>query len=506
MANKRNHEWPLASVVDGFFTQDKAGGVTQRVPLSLIVSSIQGQNVFQPLDGDLTEIAAISGTGILTRTGANTWAVVSTVAPTDHASEHHYGGGDQITGSNIAGFRISDAPRWAAIGIVAPGAAGDLDFRDTSAVRRFTLRFNTTLGQLEGFSSTDAGAARSSRIILPTADASPVWIGLGLNVATGAIQVSGTDAITSTREGRFTGLRLTNLSAGQMPVCSDGNGQITASGETDDGTYFSSNRILRLWNTLTKTGDTWTAFQWTQDAQERVSMFSSNGSGAGAYPTLAMAHADAEATGRILGIQAWAQKVAGKSGTNPGVKVDVKAETVGAGGTNGGFGGKWTLRYRPDNGANLVDALRAGAFGGSTVDAVETAILLRANAAITTTFVTFRDDTAQAPGLDLICGNGQAGHLRMINNVGAAILGGQIGDTELTTNNSLRLGSQQLNIKLNSARTEFAAPSSSYPAIRFPTQGSVELPYAENGDFWFDGTVFLVKINGVVREIYTQVH
>lgn len=382
MANKRNHEWPLASVVDGFFTQDKAGGVTQRVPLSLIVSSIQGQNVFQPLDGDLTEIAAISGTGILTRTGANTWAVVSTVAPTDHASEHHYGGGDQITGSNIAGFRISDAPRWAAIGIVAPGAAGDLDFRDTSAVRRFTLRFNTTLEQLEGFSSTDAGAARSSRIILPTADASPVWIGLGLNVSSGALQLGGVDAITSTREGRFTGLRLTNLSAGQMPVCSDGNGQITASGETDDGTYFSSNRILRLWNTLTKTGDTWTAFQWTQDAQERVSMFSSNGSGAGAYPTLAMAHADAEATGRILGIQAWAQKVAGKSGTNPGVKVDVKAETVGAGGTNGGFGGKWTLRYRPDNGANMVDALRAGAFGGGTADAVEAAILLRATAGI----------------------------------------------------------------------------------------------------------------------------
>ena len=235
-------------------------------------------------------------------------------------------------------------------------------------------------------------------------------------------------------------------------------------------------------------------------------MFSSNGSGAGAYHTLAMSHADNEAVDRVLGFQVWCQKVVGKTGTNPGIKIDMSGTSVGSGGTNGGFGGKWTLRYRPDNGANMVDALRVGAFGGSTVDAVEAAILLRANAAITTTFVTFRDDTAQAPGLDLICGNGQAGHLRMINNVGAAILGGQIGDTELTTNNSLRLGSQQLNIKLNSARTEFAAPSSSYPAIRFPTQGSVELPYAENGDFWFDGTVCLVKINGVVREIYTQIH
>jgi hypothetical protein len=46
------------------------------------------------------------------------------------------------------------------------------------------------------------------------------------------------------------------------------------------------------------------------------------------------------------------------------------------------------MRYRPDNGAALVDALRVGAFGGSTVDAVEAAILVRASAGITTTGLT----------------------------------------------------------------------------------------------------------------------
>jgi hypothetical protein len=438
VANKRNHEWPLASVVDGFFTQDKAGGVTQRVPLSLIVSSIQGQNVFQPLDGDLTAIAAISGTGILTRTGANTWAVVSTVAPSAHAASHLYGGGDALVGQSIPGLLPTNSPTWASVQLKGSGNS-DLGFLSSAGSLRYIVRGDDTGDKWYVLTRNDDGSSRSERLRVPRSDASPVLVNLGLNVSSGALQLGGVDAITSAREGRFTGLRLTNLSAGQMPVCSDGNGQITASGETDDGTYFTSNRILRLWNTLTKTGDAWTAFQWTQDAQERVSMFSSNGSGAGAYPTLAMAHADAEATGRILGIQAWAQKVAGKSGTNPGVKVDVKAETVGAGGTNGGFGGKWTLRYRPDNGANLVDALRIGAFGGSTVDAVEAAILLRANANFLANYAKIQKDSDASVGLD-VAGPSGTGKFRMVNTGGGSELGLPSGTLEIICANGIGIG------------------------------------------------------------------
>jgi len=381
VANKRNYEWPLASVVDGFFTQDKAGGVTQRVPLSLIVSAIQGQSVFQAFDADLGAIAGISGTGILTRTGVSTWAVVSAVAPSAHAASHLYGGGDALVGQSIPGLLPTNSPTWASVLLKGSGNS-DLVFLSSAGSLRYIVRGDDTGDKWYVLTRNDDGSPRSERLRVPRSDASPVLVNLGLNVSSGALQLGGVDAITSTREGRFTGLRLTNLSAGQMPVCSDGNGQITASGETDDGTYFSSNRVLRLWNSLTKTGDTWTAFQWTQDAQERVSMFSSNGSGVSAYPTLAMSHADNEAVDRVLGFQAWCQKVAGKTGTNPGIKIDMSGTSVGSGGSIGGFGGKWTLRYRPDNGANLVDALRIGAFGGSTVDAVETAILLRATAGI----------------------------------------------------------------------------------------------------------------------------
>lgn len=377
MANKRNHEWPLASVVDGFFTQDKAGGVTQRVPLSLIVSAIQGQSVFQAFDADLGAIAGISGTGILTRTGVSTWAVVSAVAPTSHAASHLAGGGDQIAGQSLSGLRITDPVKFSRVGV-----AKTLQATITNSPRLDIFNNDETWGTSDWLDSN--GNKRTSFLQGDGAWTDRYTFGRNgnLNLLSGGLQLGAVDTITAAREIRGTGMRLSNFSAGQMPVASDGNGQITASGETDDGTYFSSNRVLRLWNSLTKTGDTWTAFQWTQDAQERVSMFSSNGSGVGAYPTLAMSHADNEAVDRVLGFQVWCQKVAGKTGANPGIKIDMSGTSVGSGGSIGGFGGKWTLRYRPDNGANLVDALRIGAFGGSTVDAVETAILLRATAGI----------------------------------------------------------------------------------------------------------------------------
>ena len=382
MANKRNYEWALASVIDGFFTQDKAGGVTQRVPFSLIVSSLQGQNVFQPLGSDLTAIEAISGTGVLTRTGANTWAVVSTVAPTDHAPDHHAGGGDALAGQSIAGLRVSDSPAWAQVAIRAASTIAPLPFQTPAGSRRFEMRWDEGNDRWALFSGNDDGTQRSNRILVPRADASPVWIGLGLNVASGSLQVAGVDAVTSGRAGRFTGMRLTNLTTGQIPVCSDGNGEITASGQTDDGTYLTSNRVFRSWNSLAKSGNTWTDFQWTQDPNERVSIFGANVAGADGFHSIVLAPYDTETTGRFLGIIHWGQRGSGRSGTAPGLKAEMLAESIGAGGGVGGFGARMRLRYRPDNGANLVDALRVGAFGGSAVDAVETAILLRASAGV----------------------------------------------------------------------------------------------------------------------------
>ena len=51
MANKRNYEWPQASAWDGYFTQDKVGGTTQRVDPSLVFDRLraEGFQVLVPL-------------------------------------------------------------------------------------------------------------------------------------------------------------------------------------------------------------------------------------------------------------------------------------------------------------------------------------------------------------------------------------------------------------------------------------------------------------------------
>ena len=49
MANKRNYEWPQASAWDGYFTQDKVGGTTQRVDPSLVFDRLRTEGF---IDGD----------------------------------------------------------------------------------------------------------------------------------------------------------------------------------------------------------------------------------------------------------------------------------------------------------------------------------------------------------------------------------------------------------------------------------------------------------------------
>lgn len=436
MANKRNNEWPLASVFDGFFTQDKSGGVTERVSPALVVSAVQAAGVFQPLGADLTAIEALSTSGYLRRTGTNTWTLDSAATPASHAASHLFGGSDAISGQSLPGLRTSDSPEFLRVYI-----GSDLRMKDT-----------TTGIQAWGLTSSSSGLELAAR----NSDWSAIdWpltiqhqaggvIRLGGTTSrpvnlTGSLQLGGVDTITATREGRFTGLRLTNLSAGQIPVASDANGQITASGLTDDGTFLGISRIIRAWNSIARSGSTWTALQWTQDAQERVSIFSSNGSGAGAYHNVTLVPADTEATERVLGVIQYAQKVSGKSGVNPGLKAAILADSVGAGGTVGGFGGKLRIRYRPDNGNDLVDALRIGAFGGGTADAVETAILLRAKASIEANFATIQDNAHLAPGLDIL-GTSNQGHIRILNNASASILGGGIGDVEISGSKRVLIG------------------------------------------------------------------
>jgi len=48
MANKRNYEWPQASTWDGYFTQDKSGGVTQRVDPATVMARLVSEKFLRP--------------------------------------------------------------------------------------------------------------------------------------------------------------------------------------------------------------------------------------------------------------------------------------------------------------------------------------------------------------------------------------------------------------------------------------------------------------------------
>lgn len=52
MANKRNFEWPQATIWDGFFTQDKSGGVTQRVDPATVFARLLTEGFLQIEDPD----------------------------------------------------------------------------------------------------------------------------------------------------------------------------------------------------------------------------------------------------------------------------------------------------------------------------------------------------------------------------------------------------------------------------------------------------------------------
>lgn len=89
--------------------------VTGDLPLSGIAAYViaAAASVFQPLDGDLTAIAALSGTGFAKRTGANTWSVGGLVAgdiPDVSATYVTIAGTQTVSGAKTfsGGIKVSD--------------------------------------------------------------------------------------------------------------------------------------------------------------------------------------------------------------------------------------------------------------------------------------------------------------------------------------------------------------------------------------------------------------
>lgn len=83
MANKRNYEWPQASAWDGYFTQDKVGGATQRVDPSLVFERLRTEG-FLDNAGDLIDaaVAAVAEVGYLTSVALDDLTDVNASSPT----------------------------------------------------------------------------------------------------------------------------------------------------------------------------------------------------------------------------------------------------------------------------------------------------------------------------------------------------------------------------------------------------------------------------------------
>ena len=71
MSNRRNHEWPQASAWDGFFTQDKAGGVTERVDPQLVKDTLRAAGFLAQLESYLSMDTA--PTGVPSQAGVMSW-------------------------------------------------------------------------------------------------------------------------------------------------------------------------------------------------------------------------------------------------------------------------------------------------------------------------------------------------------------------------------------------------------------------------------------------------
>lgn len=99
-----------------------------------------------------------------------------------HASRHHWGGSDPLTGNLISGLRVSDKPTYAGLIAKVTGTAADIDFYSITGFRQMSIRYNATLGLIELFSSDDTGGARANRILIPRSSSDPVSILLGLTV------------------------------------------------------------------------------------------------------------------------------------------------------------------------------------------------------------------------------------------------------------------------------------------------------------------------------------
>lgn len=258
--------------------QDLTAGVYKYVALSsLLVSG---------LDADLQAIAALTGAGILRRTGTNTWTLGTTVATTEGGTGlTGYAQGDMLYGSAtdtlaklaknttatryIANTGTTNNPAWDQIDLtngvknILPGASGGTNngFMQFSgpatALKTFTLpnATATILTDANTVTAPQGGTGQSSYAIgdLLYASASNALSKLA-DVATGNAMISGGVGVAPL----YGKIGLTTHVSGTLPVANGGTNSASASGTAlDNITGFASTGFL------TRTGAGTYAFQST---------------------------------------------------------------------------------------------------------------------------------------------------------------------------------------------------------------------------------------------------
>ena len=87
---KRNYEWPLATTWDGFFTQDKPGGTTQRVPKELVLNTLNSSGwLVRSIESfresgfsDTQTIEAAAASGVTVWFPSGTWTLTGIASDT----------------------------------------------------------------------------------------------------------------------------------------------------------------------------------------------------------------------------------------------------------------------------------------------------------------------------------------------------------------------------------------------------------------------------------------
>ena len=150
-------------------------------------------------------------TGMLKATAG----VVSVAGAADlplHASRHQWDGADPLAGQSIAGLLVTSTPRFQSLEIVrALGAT-------IETASKVTL-YNNDLSWGQSFWSDSGGNLRLSFL-----QGDSTWTDRFKFMRTGAFQIGGTDAITSSRGGRFTDLVVT----GQTTLATSLTGMLKA--------------------------------------------------------------------------------------------------------------------------------------------------------------------------------------------------------------------------------------------------------------------------------------